>query len=198
MGRSARELFGAEVERLSDRLYGSALRFTRNAEDAEDLVAEALAKAWAKRDELRDPQAFEGWLLRILANTFMSQWRHRRASPEVPMQGEDGEGEPFSLFERLHQPFLLWWSNPEDAAVQAFLREDMERALDALPDPYRLAVILVDVQGHGYADAAALLGVPVGTVRSRLARARSQLQRELWRHALDAGLLSPPRKRSAR
>jgi RNA polymerase sigma factor (sigma-70 family) len=184
-----REIFAAEVERLADRLYGTALRFTRNREEAEDLVAETVAKAWAKLDELRDAQALEGWLQRILSNTFMSQWRHRRASPEVQAEADEEAGaEPFSLFEQLHQPFLLWWTDPEEAAVQNLLRRDLDKALDALPDAFRIAVILVDVQGNSYGEAAELLGVPVGTVRSRLARARSQLQRRLWQHARDAGL----------
>jgi RNA polymerase sigma factor (sigma-70 family) len=187
-----REFFAAEVERLTNRLFGTAVRFTRDRDEAEELVAETLAKAWAKLGELRDPAAFEGWIQRILSNTFVSRWRHRQACPEVPAELDDGrDGEPFSLFEQLHQPFLLWWSNPEEAAVRTLLREDIDRALDALPDPFRVAVVLVDVQGNSYAEAAAILGVPVGTVRSRLARARSQLQRSLWQHALDAGLFAP-------
>jgi RNA polymerase sigma-70 factor (ECF subfamily) len=102
---------------------------------------------------------------------------------------EDGEGESFSLFERLHQPFLLWWTTPEEEVIAKLLREDLDRALDALPDAFRIAIVMVEVQGYSYSEAAGLLGVPIGTVRSRLARARSQLQRALWQHAQDAGLL---------
>ena len=185
-----REIFAAEIERLADRLYGTALRFTRNPEQAEDLVAETVAKAWARLDELRDPQALEGWLQRILANTFISHWRHHRASPEMTLETIEEGHEHFSLFEQLHQPFLLWWTNPEEAAVQKLLREDMDKALDCLPDAFRIVVILVDVQGHSYAEAAEILGAPVGTVRSRLARGRSKLQKLLWQHAQDAGLVA--------
>lgn len=183
--------FAEKIERLSDRLYGTALRLTRNSDDAEDLVAETVARAWAKLGELSDPQSFDAWTLRILTNTFVSEWRRRRASPEVAMEPEpeDGEDEPFSLFEKLHQPFLLWWSTPEEEVIAKLLREDMDRALDALPDAFRIAIVLVDVQGYSYSEAAELLGVPIGTVRSRLARARSQLQRALWQHGKDAGLL---------
>jgi RNA polymerase sigma-70 factor (ECF subfamily) len=183
--------FAEKVERLTDRLYGTALRLTRNSDDAEDLVAETVAKAWAKLRELSDPQSFDAWILRILTNTFVSEWRHRRASPEVAMEPEpeDDEGEPFSLYEKLHQPFLLWWTTPEEEVIAKLLREDMDRALDALPDAFRIAVVLVDVQGYSYGEAAELLGVPVGTVRSRLARARAQLQRALWQHGKDAGLI---------
>ena len=185
--------FAEQVRRLADRLYGTALRLTRTGEDAEDLVAETVAKAWTKLSELRDPQSFEAWIQRILTNTFTSKWRHRRASPEVAMpQAEDSEGEPFSLFEKLHQPFLLWWATPEEEAIAKLLREDIGRALDALPDAFRIAIVMVDIQEYSYAEAAELLGVPIGTVRSRLARARAQLQRALWQHAQDAGLLERP------
>lgn len=183
--------FAEKVERLTDRLYGTALRLTRNSDDAEDLVAETVAKAWAKLGKLSDPQSFDAWIQRILTNTFVSEWRHRRASPEVAMEPEpeDGGDEPFSLYEKLHQPFLLWWTTPEEEVIAKLLREDMDRALDALPDAFRIAVVLVDVEGYSYGEAAKLLGVPIGTVRSRLARARAQLQRALWQHGKDAGLL---------
>ncbi len=186
------QFFAAEIERLAGRLYGTAMRLTRDPGEAEDLVAEAVAKAWEKRAELREPQRFGAWIQRILSTTFVSRWRHRRASPEVAAEFEEQEGEDgesFSLYEKLHQPFLLWWSSPEEGLMTKLLREDIERALDALPESFRIAIVLVDVQGHAYSEAAALLGVPVGTVRSRLSRARSLLQRSLWRHAVDAGLV---------
>lgn len=195
MDCAQRDFFAAEVERLADRLFGTALRLTRNADDAEELVAETVAKAWAKFAELRDRQCFEAWIQRILANAFLSNWRHRRACPEVALEIETEDDEPFSLFEKLHQPFLLWWTDPAESVVAKLLRDDIERALDALPDAFRIAVVLVDVQGHSYAEAAELLGVPVGTVRSRLARARAALQRALWQHARDAGLVDPQAKR---
>ncbi len=189
-----RQLFAAEVERLTDRLFGTALRLTRNRVDAEDLVAETVAKAWAKCSELDDPRCFERWIQRILANTFVSAWRHRRANPEIairPDEQVDEESASFSLFEKLHQPFLLWWGTPEQTVIANLMRADIETALDGLPDPFRIAVVLVDVQGHSYPEAAELLGVPVGTIRSRLARGRALLQRLLWDHARDAGLLDP-------
>jgi RNA polymerase sigma-70 factor (ECF subfamily) len=191
MDEDCRRWFALQIERLTDRLYGTALRLTRNADDAEDLVAETVVKAWARLAELRDRQAFEAWIRRILNNTFLSEWRHRRASPEITLAApcEDGEDESFSLFEQLHQPFLLWWGNPEESAIANLLRQDLDRALDALPDAHRVVVVLVDVQGYSYPEAADMLGVPLGTVRSRLNRARAQLQRALWRHAQDAGLI---------
>jgi RNA polymerase sigma-70 factor (ECF subfamily) len=181
-----RAFFRAEVERLTNRLYGTALRLTRNPADAEDLVSETIMRAWANFGQLADRQAFPKWLFRILTNAFVSdrrRTRHERANVSL---SDDGEG--FSLFERLHQPFLLWWGNPERELVNRLLREDIERAFDALPEEFRIVVILIEINGQSYAEAADILGVPIGTVRSRLSRARSALQRALWEQACAAGL----------
>jgi RNA polymerase sigma-70 factor, ECF subfamily len=99
------------------------------------------------------------------------------------------QAEPeFSLFERLHQPFLLWWSNPEREFVNKLLREDLERAIDGLPEIFRLVVVFSEVEGLSYQDIARSLSIPVGTVRSRLSRGRSLLQKALWQHGQEAGL----------
>jgi RNA polymerase sigma factor (sigma-70 family) len=182
-----RRRFEVEVFRLMDRLYGRALRLTANPADAEDLVADAVSRAWAKLDELRDPQCFEAWLFRILTNVFISAWRQRGISEsEVSAQAEDSR--EFSLFEQLHQPFLLWWGSPEHEFLNNLLREDLEKALDSLPDEFRVAVVLVMIEGYTYAEAAELLEVPIGTVRSRLNRGRGLLQRALWEQAKETGL----------
>lgn len=184
---SDRDFFRAEIERLMDRLYGTALSLTRNPADAEDLVSEAVIKAWANLDDLADRQAFPKWLFRILTNTFVSDRRRARHETSETIIGADGE-ETFSLFEKLHQPFLLWWSNPEQELINKLLRVDLEHALDQLAAEYRTVVVLVEINGHSYAEVAEILGIPIGTVRSRLSRARSTLQRALWKQAQAAGL----------
>jgi len=191
---SDRAFFRAEVERLMDRLYGTALRLTRNPADAEDLVSEAVTKAWANFAQLADRQAFPKWLFRILTNTFVSDRRRARHEVTESLIDDDGE-ETFSLFEKLHQPFLLWWSNPEQELINKLLREDLEKALDHLAEEYRTVVVLVEINGHSYAEAAEILAIPVGTVRSRLNRARSRLQRALWKHAQVTGLLAGKRNK---
>lgn len=184
------QFFQAEVVRLLDRLYGMALRLTGNGTDAEDLVAESVARAWEAFPRLRDRQAFPRWMFRILANVFVSDWRRRQANPvsELPDEHASDASDEFSLYRRLHQPFLLWWGTPEKVFLNKLLREDIERALDALPDHYRVVMVLVVIQGFSYAEAAETLDLPVGTVRSRLSRARSLLQQALWTHAREAGL----------
>jgi len=183
---SDRTFFEAEIQRLLGRLYGVALRLTRNQADAEDLVSETTVKAWSKLDQLEDRQSFPKWVFRILTNTFISSRRGAHLERTTSLE-EDGE-QPFSLFEKLHQPFLLWWSNPEQELLNKLLHDDIERALDSLPESFRTIVVLVDVEGYAYGEVAECLGVPIGTVRSRLSRARSMLQRALWEQAKSAGL----------
>ncbi len=182
--------FASEVERLLPELFGTALRLTRNRTDAEDLVADAVAKAWVGLGSLQQRDALRGWLFRILTNAFLSGRRAAAARGiHEPFDEEAGAGASFSLFERLHQPFLLWWGNPERVFLDKLLREQLERAIDALPDPFRVVVVLIDVRGCSYREVAETLEVPVGTVRSRLARGRAALQRALWEHGRDAGLI---------
>lgn len=177
--------FSGEVRALLPSLYGAAVRLCHDRCNAEDLVAEALAKAWQKLPTLADRQAFPAWLLRILTNTYLTQHRAAKSRPEVESLG--GDGGDFSLFERLHQPILLWWGNPEQEFLDGLLRRELAAAIDALPEPFRTVVILVDITEMTYAEVAHQLGVPVGTVRSRLSRGRSQLQRALWQHAHQTG-----------
>ncbi len=193
-----RARFEEEVVDLLPSLYAAALRMAGEPAAAEDLVGEAVARAWEKRSTLDDAARFRGWIFRILTNAFLGRKRAREVrGTRVPLEeveagaaGGSGGGKPFSLFERLHQPFLLWWGHsPEREFLDRLLREDLERAVDALPDPFRVVVVLVDIQGMSYREVAETLDVPVGTVRSRLSRARSRLQETLWEHAADRGLV---------
>jgi RNA polymerase sigma-70 factor (ECF subfamily) len=148
------------------------------------------------RDMLKERAAFRGWTFRILSNAFVSQRRSGAVRAVEESLDEPGGTEGFSLFERLHQPFLLWWGNPEREFFDRLLRDDLERAIDALPEVFRVVVVLADVQGLSYREIADALDIPIGTVRSRLARARGQMQRMLWEQGRDAGLVgerrSPP------
>jgi RNA polymerase sigma-70 factor, ECF subfamily len=183
-----RAWFEHAVLGLLPELLGTARRLTGNREDAEDLAAEAISKAWLYRDSLRERDRIAGWMHRILSNLFLSQ----RRSEAVRPQQTNLEEEEFSLFDRLHQPFLLWWGTPEQDFLDRLLRDDLVRAIEALPERFRVVVVMADVQGFSYGEIATLLGVPVGTVRSRLSRGRGLLQKALWEHACDAGLRTNP------
>lgn len=186
--------FETEILGLLPELLATAVRLAKNRADAEDLVAEAVAKAWEHLVSLKDRSRFRGWVMRILTNTFVSRCRAARAAPDFTSLDEGAEDdERFSLFERLHQPFLLWWGNPEQEFLNKLLRQDLEAAIDALPEAFRVVVVLADVQGLSYDEIANTLELPIGTVRSRLARARSRLQRALWEHGADRGLGEPGR-----
>lgn len=190
-----RAWFGERVDALLPELYGRASRLCRHRANAEDLVAEAVAKAWEAMPTLRDRSSFRGWVFRILNNAYVSSRRSVYAKAEHETLDTTQEG--FSLFERLHQPILLWWQTPEKAFLDGLLREDIERAVAALPDAFREVVVFVDLQGLAYREVAELLGIPIGTVRSRLARGRSALQEALWEHGQEAGLTGG-RRRSPR
>lgn len=189
----SKEVFETQVLAILGPLHGVARRLTRNDADADDLVAEAVTRAWRARASLADPGAFRAWLFRILSNTFISERRKALARPQEELLAHDASDEEgaFSIFERLHQPFLLWFGNPEQEFLDKLLREDLDRALAALPEHYRVVVLLADVEGFKYAEIAEALDLPIGTVRSRLARARSALQRSLWAVARDHGLQAP-------
>ena len=195
-----RSLFEEKVIGLLDQLYGAAMRLVKNREDAEDLVAEAVTKAWTSRRSLKDPESFRPWIFRILTNTFISDCRKRAVRPQTETFAEnpsDAETD-FSLFEELHQPILFGWGNPEKEFLNKLLREDLAKAMDALPELFRIVVMLSDLEGFSYHEMAEMLKVPVGTVRSRLARGRGLLQKTLWRQAKEAGLIKEAQRSSER
>lgn len=191
----SRKAFETQVLELLGSLHGVARRLTCNEADAEDLVAETVARAWRARESLVDDAAFRSWIFRILNNTFISDRRSAGARPRLePLDCDelDEDDAGFSIFEQVHQPFLLWFSTPEQEFLDKLLREDLDRALATLPDCYRVVVVMSDLEEFSYAEIAEALDVPVGTVRSRLARARGALQKILWQQAWDRGLKSAP------
>lgn len=196
---SAHERLSQYIESHLGQLYSTARRLTRHPHDAEDLVADTVERAWKNIESLQDPARIGPWLMRIMTNHFISERRRavHRTPHEEYIEEPEGDEKPFSLFERLHQPVLLWWGNPEQQFLDQLLHEDIEAALDSLPDGFRMVIVLADVEGLKYHEIAESLSLPLGTVRSRLARARSMMQKCLWQHALDKGLVAPPPKEEA-
>jgi len=187
-----RDFFSNQVDVNLDRFYAHALLMTKNEADAEDLVAEGIAKAWKAIETLENESRFVPWVMRIMTNHFISDKRKAREKTKHIEYIEEysDDAEHFSLFEQLHQPFLLWWGNPEKEFLDDLLQKDIIAAIEALPEQFRVAVLMADIEGLSYQEISETLEVPVGTVRSRIARARSALQKQLWEHALEKGLVS--------
>lgn len=186
-----RQFFTASVEANLDALYGLALRLTRNAADAEDLVADCVSRAWSAVSTLTDRDRVRPWLFRILRNGFISDRRRRAARPgEVPYGDpfDDENGDLASLLIGQPDEFLAWWADPEVEFANDRLGETIQTAIDELPEAFRSTIVLVTVEGLTYDEAAEVLGVPPGTVRSRMKRGRTLLQKALWAQARDAGL----------
>jgi RNA polymerase sigma-70 factor (ECF subfamily) len=179
--------FGNGVEENLDALYSVALRLTRRAADAEDLVAEAVAKAWGAIGTLEDRARFRPWLFRILHNTFVSDYRKKSVRPTEASynEGECDDDDLAALLNEQTDDFLVWWSNPERAFFNELLGEQILQALEDIPEAYRTVVILVNVEGFTYDETAEVLGIAPGTVRSRMKRGRTLLQKALWSQRPD-------------
>jgi len=183
------------IEQNMDALYGVALRLTGRAADAEDLVAETVAKAWAALDSLDDRSRFRPWAFRILRNCYISDYRKQSVRPAETRFEElstaDDDGEVATLLMAESDEFLTWWASPEQAFFNNLLGEQIMSAMDRLPETFRVAIMLVNVEGLTYDEAAAALDVPAGTVRSRMKRGRTLLQKSLWLQAREMGLCAP-------
>ena len=172
-------------------LYGTALRLAGAGADAEDLVAETVAKAWSAIETLQDRQRFRPWIFRILHNCAVSDYRRKTVrSVEASYQEEGDEGLATLLNEQPDE-FLIWWANPERQFFNDVLGEAIISAIDGIPEVFRMTVLLINVEGLTYDEAGEVLGVPPGTIRSRMKRGRTMLQKALWEQARDAGLVSP-------
>jgi RNA polymerase sigma-70 factor (ECF subfamily) len=174
-----------------DALYGTALRLTRKPADAEDLVADCVEKAWRSIDSLKDRQRFRPWIFRILHNNYISEYRKQSVRPdEVAFEETPEDDKGYTIVPWLNeQPdeFLKWWAQPETAFFKELVADSVVDALQALPEVFRVTILLVNVEGLTYDEAAEALGVPPGTVRSRMKRGRTMLQKALWQHAQDHG-----------
>lgn len=186
-----KQWFSLMVGENMDAMYGVALRLTGNGTNAEDLVAETVIKAWSCIDKLEDRGRWRPWIFRILRNEFISNYRKQSVRPvEMPFT-EQATDDADSITELLFdQPdeFLNWWACPEREYVNGLLGEQIRDAIKQLPDVFRMTILLINVEGLSYDEASVVLGIPSGTVRSRMKRGRTLLQKALWLQASEAGL----------
>jgi RNA polymerase sigma-70 factor, ECF subfamily len=165
-----------------DALYRVALRLTGDAARAEDLVQDTMLKAYRSWRQYRPGTNAKGWLLTILRNTFINDYRRRKLEP-VAMDLEAVE--PHAIYRDIET------ADPEGAFFSQIVDEKVLQAIDALPPEFREVLVLSDMEGMRYAEIAEALQVPVGTVKSRLFRARRLLQAALYEHAVEMGYIKP-------
>ena len=168
-------------------LYSAAMRMTRNPADAEDLVQETFAKAFASFHQFKEGTNLKAWLYRILTNTFINSYRSRKRRPE---QTELDDVEDLYLYRRLGGLEAAAASrSAEEEVLDHFTEGDVKAAIEALPEQFRMAVLLADVEGFSYKEIAEILEIPIGTVMSRLHRGRKALQKALFEFGVERGLV---------
>ena len=182
-----RERFERDAMPLMPQLYSAALRLTRNPADAEDLVQEAYLRAYRGFAGFTPGTNLKAWLYRILTNTFINAYRKKQRQPVTVLEDEIPD---WYLYDHLANDS----SGGETASAEAQVLErmpdeDVQAALDALPEAFRMAVWLADVEGFAYKEIAEILGIPIGTVMSRLHRGRKSLEKMLWDKVRERGLV---------
>ena len=176
--------FERDVVPMLPNLYSAALRLTRNPADAEDLVQETYLRAFRGFGGFEEGTNLRAWMYRILTNTFINAYRKKQREP-VTVQ--DDEIEDWFLYDRLGASGVE--ASAEAEVLDRLPDEDVQRALEALPEQFRMAVLLADVEGFSYKEIAEILDVPIGTVMSRLHRGRKGLQKALWETMRERGLV---------
>jgi RNA polymerase sigma-70 factor (ECF subfamily) len=170
-----------------DALYSAALRMTRNPADAEDLVQETYLRAYRGFPGFQEGTNLKAWLYKILTNTFINIYRAKKRRPD---QVDLDDTEDFYIYRRLGGLEAVEAErSPESEVLDQIPETVVKESLEALPEQFRMAVLLADVEGFSYKEIAEITDVPIGTVMSRLHRGRKQLQKRLWDLAVERGLV---------
>ena len=180
--------FSEQAMQYMDALYTAALRLTHNSADAEDLVQETYLKAYRAYGGFEEGTNLRAWLYRILTNTFINSYRAKKRRPD---ETDIDEVEDLYLYRRLGGlEAAAAGRSAEDELLDWFTDAEVKEAVESLPEQFRMAVLLSDVEGFSYKEIAEILDIPIGTVMSRLHRGRKSLQRQLYEFAKSRHLTS--------
>ena len=181
----AREDFTNDAMQYAPQLFATALRMTRNKADAEDLVQETFLKGWRAFDSYQQGTNLRAWLFRIMTNTFINKYNSQQRRPQ---ETELDEVEELFLFRRMGAFDQSKMSqSAEDQMLELFTDDEVKNAIESLPETFRIPVLLSDLEGFSYKEIAEIVGVPAGTVMSRLHRGRKQLRERLTDYAKELG-----------
>jgi RNA polymerase sigma-70 factor, ECF subfamily len=167
-----------------------ALSLCRDDNDADDLVSETVVKAFENFHKMKDESKLKPWLFRILNNSFISAYRSGKKYQAFnsPDRNDKDTDSSFSLFEEITQSSFTEKGDPEKTFISKVTQQRIQEAISELPEDFKITLLLCDVEEFSYAEIAAITSVPVGTVRSRVARARTILQKRLWIYAQELGI----------
>jgi len=180
--------FAEQALEFMPALYSAALRMTHNAADAEDLVQETYLRAYRGFGSFTEGTNLRAWLYRILTNTYINSYRSRQRRPD---ERQLDDVEDLYLYRRIGAvEEAMAARSAEDELMDLFTDDQVKAALDSLPDQFRMAVYLADVEGFSYKEIADILDIPIGTVMSRLHRGRKAMQKRLVDFATERGLLA--------